>query len=1260
MGYPSFESTAIGQFFFAIKKRLEKAKFGNSSDEINAQKQINTINKIITILSQDILYYFDNGYEPNILQKATLLGKKKELTAALNEIGFFRQMVSLYLNQQFPEITKQCLQSESLSVEAKEGYIKQLKVLLCNQIANDSSIGSLARMSGDQNLLKDLLDCFDKLSLDLDDFYDSDNENIKEQALIEKIQKDLPGLFFGNHPPLKITHQETYGFIKEIFEKLSDLPPTLQDLLPFLNPDAISTDLSGSLVAKLTAGIPIKKIEHTGGFKYRLVYKEEKKEDKTIDANAYFQSFLPKISEFLAEVMGKYYQDYSESQHVKHELSKNRLINDLIKKETIISEEEKLFIEACHLILTQTVQDNSFEEKLGDINKLDQSLENQVEAIDKRILKLQQRLRDYKENKISQFCAEHQINPDGELDLNHPLPAAIVIQDSSNFKAVEVRKTLEAANTQKMEELQQSKKKLLEKREEVTRLRQDTIKSFLEEEIRKNIGPIQELQQNILKLTENFAIKSSSKEIEEQIQQLLEQQRQLIEHKKSLNEFKVKESICSEILQNADNTALETIQKAYQAAVSDCEKEIESATQTLELRTAELQSSLEKAKQRELLESCNAEMIGRFIDDKKQELSTIIEKNKQIDTTLTEIDQAQDWNFCPLIASEVHGLFKQIESEIKEFAYRKKEPEQLFAEGALLSVKGASDALYFVNNLFINYETTKEIEKPLPPKRGDKDYKLKLNVYETQLLGYQIWEKTNRTFLKISKMLDKMKSKLQDLQKPVEIYESNLKKKQELKKLRKEYDENASAINAEVEVLEAVKPVLEKLETLNQKTNELSGSPSELISSLVNFLNEIRGLQSDYEDLTKLAEKIAKLKNKDHYEQMLQTAEKLLTGLQSRINNKIKEELGQYSSQVAGSLQAVDEIAFDETKAIFEKNQQILEERQRFLSQLPGEELLQRLKQEITKDEPLKEQAQKIDEILENKVKLTESLEKKALINKQLGERVKEREALVTKLSQELDDYIQNRNDKYRVKDTFFAGDKSERESFISELKQKLQHYSESNSSKEILDYIEENKSKFIGFNLQSLLNRIALGLTDLAKKVAANYEDEQVAAESPMPAQEILRLFKGKQGDHLAYAEAIEALYGKIQELDRYGSTLKEDDQKIVHEHAESLKTRVDGFVTAHSDDLPSKEQMTAFQKEFRLHLHSKDDIMCKHDSWKPLIANIALAVFTLGIALGIQLIASKVSTGRFAFFMDRSERLRREDAIEEKLAALEMQNGG
>jgi hypothetical protein len=125
-------------------------------------------------------------------------------------------------------------------------------------------------------------------------------------------------------------------------------------------------------------------------------------------------------------------------------------------------------------------------------------------------------------------------------------------------------------------------------------------------------------------------------------------------------------------------------------------------------------------------------------------------------------------------------------------------------------------------------------------------------------------------------------------------------------------------------------------------------------------------------------------------------------------------------------------------------------------------------------------------------------------------------------------------------------------------------------------------------------------------------------------------------------YVDAIKLLYNQIDKTTELG-----DDAKIL---ANKLRADVDRFVIAHPNKLPDEKAYDHFKRHFTSRLHSEDEIMCKHrKAWKINLANFAIGLFTLGIAIGIKLIHSKINEGRCKFFFHETKREKQILSMEE-----------
>lgn len=133
-----------------------------------------------------------------------------------------------------------------------------------------------------------------------------------------------------------------------------------------------------------------------------------------------------------------------------------------------------------------------------------------------------------------------------------------------------------------------------------------------------------------------------------------------------------------------------------------------------------------------------------------------------------------------------------------------------------------------------------------------------------------------------------------------------------------------------------------------------------------------------------------------------------------------------------------------------------------------------------------------------------------------------------------------------------------------------------------------------------------------------------------------------------------IKLLYEQINAMADYGKTLEKIDKpkgEIASTLADQLNDKLTLFLSTHES--PTPEEESKFRTEFKELLHSKDEEMSTHRArWKPIVANIALALTGIGtLALIIQLAYSKYKTGKFLLFWDKTKRQGLVDAMDEPL---------
>ncbi|KTD08166.1 hypothetical protein [Legionella jamestowniensis] len=235
-----------------------------------------------------------------------------------------------------------------------------------------------------------------------------------------------------------------------------------------------------------------------------------------------------------------------------------------------------------------------------------------------------------------------------------------------------------------------------------------------------------------------------------------------------------------------------------------------------------------------------------------------------------------------------------------------------------------------------------------------------------------------------------------------------------------------------------------------------------------------------------------------------------------------------------------------------------------------------------------------------------------------------DRKELVAIFTKEAKDYLANRAKKYLVKDSLTSRDAFLRKQFLEELTNKGQnHYVKTGDSTTLLNYIYENRVNFPGLTMQSLINRFIVKIKELDGPV--------YAYQSTTHGQALEKLSSAST----SFQRAVKHLYAQLEVLKTHGSKIGGEKGDIAHNLADKLGRKVDIFILQKDDKNARYSDFQKFHSDFIECLHSYDDVMSKHRSfWKPFLLNIAAALFTVGIALGVKLMSSKLLAGHASFF--------------------------
>ena len=263
------------------------------------------------------------------------------------------------------------------------------------------------------------------------------------------------------------------------------------------------------------------------------------------------------------------------------------------------------------------------------------------------------------------------------------------------------------------------------------------------------------------------------------------------------------------------------------------------------------------------------------------------------------------------------------------------------------------------------------------------------------------------------------------------------------------------------------------------------------------------------------------------------------------------------------------------------------------------------------------------------------------------------REELVATAKTEIGLYWEERSKSgtLKIKDMMSSADYSDRMRYTTDLQNKLGKYANDGESHDLFDFLKSaNRVKFSGRHMKPLLCRILTNLRDFERQEQQNINHGDAKAVLEFNSQ------------NLNFTKSMTTLYSKIEVMNQYGAHLVEKgipSGQIAVDLSEQLKMQVDRFLinnrekfSSESDNPITNAEIDAFKEEFSELLHSQDDKMADlRSTWLPITVNILACVFTLA-----KLLTSKYSQQGYAsFFMDKTQRLKNVESIDETLTTLQ-----
>lgn len=257
------------------------------------------------------------------------------------------------------------------------------------------------------------------------------------------------------------------------------------------------------------------------------------------------------------------------------------------------------------------------------------------------------------------------------------------------------------------------------------------------------------------------------------------------------------------------------------------------------------------------------------------------------------------------------------------------------------------------------------------------------------------------------------------------------------------------------------------------------------------------------------------------------------------------------------------------------------------------------------------------------------------------------RQNVIAALNRELKSYQEERELRFLLKDKLMSQDQSRRNEFIKSINNELNVFVKSGDSSHLINLIIKEMNNYPGVYLKTTLHRIVLALVE------------------PTPATDFSEtaksICKNQAKEHKGYIQKVNELYKKIDSMKHFAQKLSDSEEKrVVNELAEQLKKDVDYFVSQHPKAVPAPQSFNQFKIKFSARLHSQDVLMRNHENWDSFVINLLLALISVGIALGVKAIHSKLTTGEVRFFASESKKEKAVSDIQQTLEDIKPSEDG
>ncbi|MDP1602205.1 MAG: hypothetical protein Q8M03_02985 [Legionella sp.] len=1091
--------------------------------------------------------------------------------------------------------------------------------------------------------------------------------------------KLMKNKLLGDPETLKIHHPMTFELADFLIPLINEAPQ-LNQLIPFFNPDSLSIDLSSinSIIVKNK-----KNEDASPSYLYEYTPKSKESSDTIlIDGEEYYNNYRQHYIQLFKTEFANYFSNHAETQHAQDELARTRPLYE-------------------HLETTSTMINTKMDEFNKNHTKVlkDAHLADTIKALTKAITQHFSLITNNNVLKADLSLTLQKFHETlQERNIERPNYAVLDCKDKLSDLVNEQIATLFFAKVKAEDNLRKLLLTLCDKNCQIQLTEIDKLQTQLDDLNKDlNINDIVALEEAIKNLPEKMSAMDAIKQtLNEDV--LTAIQTFLSDPKLSLL--------------NDSGSIQEEMFLIYQPVFTHGNLLLQKINDAQNTEKSRLQAHLENAQYKANLSNANPQKLLEMLEKTEKKREEVQGKLAEIRARLQ-----QDQNEISAIHEQLTALTENAHQTRKELELHNRDKSEIIQEAQRLTASHFPDHLLLDENELNEHETLfkliqdqiidlkilqenltiptslKEVitilnsnEKPKPTfskiKELPKDKngipllfalinkKSLTNEFESRKKEFISSEQDISDFLKnlygeVNTKLIQIDSINENINETLTLLDDKKKNCISNSDKHNELIVELQKFGAPIEELQNELQLLEQEETKQTININVLTEIIDLIPKIDHFRTQIE-LFAKEENLYAPSETIslrnmqgAMVEQLNNFAGDKNVVQALITANDKKFHQAIDDKLKSGIELVKDLVTKFEHqaekakaIGNNKSKRLQESNKALLAEIRKNLSELPNVEQLTALAQNIDEWSFEDENKGKVLETLKAARKNAEDqLTEAERANNAIGECIKERLAVTESLSLSLDTYLQERARKYKPKDFFISKDKTARADFITALNTDLKNYQESGDNSELLQSIREGMSRFPGIHLKTLLNQCLVAVNDMDRKIVS-----PVTIDFDFDAYH--QATKASLDPNSAYFAKITDLYKQVEKMAKYGTELqkkKDTCAPIVEKLARELRYDIDHFVTTHPDGLSGDTNYSQFRENFTARLHSQDAAMSVHHNvWKPLLANVLAAAITLGIALGIKLIYSKISSGRCSFFMENTAHLNFIEKMEQSIPPL------